>query len=103
MTLVPVDRRGFNWLVVRSLAVIGTRDDPGVKATAVSVPFSFSIVIPGTKASVGMCSANRTFASVDFEHLVATGTCDPGLLFIGRAFRYLGFLISPSDLAAWAS
>ena len=53
VTLVLVNRRGLNGLVVRCLAVIGTRDDPGVKTAAVSVPRTFSIVIPGAKASVG--------------------------------------------------
>ena len=103
VSLVLVGRRGLNGLVVRCLAVIGTRDDPGVKTAAVSVPRTFSIVIPGAKASVGVSPANRTSASVNFKRFVAAGTCDPGLLFVGRAFRYLGFLISPSDLAAWAS
>ena len=91
VNLVLVGRRGLNGLVVRCLAVIGTRDDPGVKTAAVFVPHTVPIVIPGAKTSVGVCPANRTSASVNFKRLVAAGTCDPGLLFVGRAFRYYGF------------
>ena len=101
--MVVVGRRGLKGLMVRRLTVIGAKNDPGIKTAAVFIPHSVPIIVPGANASVGVNPAIPTGASVDFKHLVAAGTCDPGLLFVGRAFRYLGFLISPSDLAAWAS
>ena len=90
-------------MMVRCKAVFGRRDDPGVKTPAVFVPGTVPAVIPCAITSVGVSPANRTSASVDFERLVAAWTCNPGLLFIGRAFRNLRLLVSPPDLAAWAS
>ena len=84
-------------------AVFGCRDDPGVKTPAVFGPGAVPAVIPRARAAVRVSPAYRTRASVDFERLVAAWTCNPGLLFIGRAFRNMGLLISPPDLAAWAS
>ena len=103
MVLVRVGPRGLVRLVVRCLTVVGTRDDPGIEAAAVFVPQSVAVVVPGAETSVRVCSTNPTRASVDFEDLIAAGTCNPGLLFVWRAFGDNWFLVSPSDLPASAS
>ena len=83
--------------------VLGSRNDPAVKAPAVFGPGAVPAVIPRARAAARVSPTYHTRASVDVERLVAAWTCDPGLLFIGRAFRNMGLLISPPDLAAWAS